>query len=115
MIQCRMMLAVGLAWLVVGCGSADQRGIEQAVAERLGPTTKVIGIGDPIFYRTGDDKRVCVVVEYENSWGETMTPLAIYGRYHFGMEKWFMGDASDVDESFDCRDRLTERGANILN
>ena len=115
MIQCRMMLAIGLAWLVTGCGSADQRGIEAMVERRMGETTKLTYVSDPVIYRKGDLKQACVIVNYENNWGEEMDSVAIVGWYNFNNGGWFTDNPRTVDENFDCAEFVEREGGTILN
>ncbi len=77
------------------------------VIDRMGPVTS---ISDPIIYRDRDEKRACVVVTYENDWGEAQAPVAIIGHYNFSRGTWWTDNPHKIDETFDCGALAAERG-----
>ncbi len=95
------------ACLLAGCASADDRKIEAMVADRMGEVTSM---SRPVIYRQDDVKKVCVIVHYNNEWGEPMPPVAVIGWYVFRSETWHTDNPREIDESFDCAQYAAEHG-----
>lgn len=105
-----MRASVGLvlsAGLLASCGSSEQSAIEAMVVDRMGPVTSV---SDAVIYREGDQKKSCVVVTYENNWGEAMPPVFIIGWVGFQSGRWHTDNPHEIDGYFDCAEFAAGRG-----
>jgi hypothetical protein len=104
-----LILLVALVCLTA-CGSAEQRGIEAMVQDRLGQLATINEISDAVIYRRGNTKRSCVMVRYENQWGEEQPLVMIDGWYNFTDGTWATDNPYEIDADFSCAEHAASRG-----